>query len=88
MKNVRTCFDIKKLNLADLGDGFVRKDLSLTRPGDYGTVEGQGGNPCKGGGNAEDGNEGGEVEGEGGQVGLVEGDGGRHPLLLLVRRHL
>ena len=75
--------------MADFGDGFVEINYSLTRPGDYGTVKGQGGNPCKGGGKAEDGNEGGEVDGEGGQVGRVEGDGGRHPLLLLqVRRHL
>ena len=74
--------------MADFGDGFVEINKSLTWPGDYGTVEGQGGNPCKGGGNAEDGNEGGEVEGERGQVGGVKGDGGRHPLLLLVRRHL
>ena len=78
----------EKQHLASFGDGFVEINKSLTRPGDYSTVEGQGGNPCKGGGDAEDGNEGGEEEGEGGQAGRVEGDGGRHPLLLLVRRHL
>ena len=55
----------------------------MTWPADYGTVERYGGNARKGGGEAEDGNEGGEVEGDGGQVGRVEGDGGGHPLLLV-----
>ena len=74
--------------MATFEDGFAEINYSLTRPGDYGTVKGQGGNPGNCGGKAEDGNEGGEVDGEGGQVGRVEGDGGRHPLLLQVRRHL
>ena len=60
----------------------------MTWPGDDGTVEWQGSNPCNGGGKAEDGKEGGKVDGKGGKVGGVEGEGGGHPLLLLLVGHL